>query len=254
MSAPLVLVQRSEGMCRLGLNRPPVNVLTMAMVRELDEQLCRVAEDPGVKVVLLEGHGRAFCAGVDVADHVQDRVGEMLQVFHAVIRRLGGMPQPIVAALHGATLGGGLELALACDIVVASADARLGQPEIKLGVFPPAAAALLPRIIGRQNALDLILTGRAVSAADALSLGLVSHVWPAEEFAAEVDAYVQGLATLSGTALRFAKRALIGGLDAPTDEALARAEHLYLAELMHEPDAHEGIAAFMEKRQPVWAS
>ena len=171
------------------IDRPPVNVLDIATLDALNAALAEAASDRGLKVLVLSGAGRAFCAGVDVADHTEERVESMLQAFHGRMGRIMALEAPVIALVHGAALGGGCELALACDFVLASDDLKLGQPEIQLAVFPPVAAALLPRLIGRQNALDLVLTGRTISGEEAQRLGLVSHAWPADEFAAAGEAY-----------------------------------------------------------------
>ncbi len=254
VAATMVQSRHAGAVRHVVLDRPPVNVLTAAMLEELDGRLCEAADDRAAKVIVLEGAGKAFCAGVDVADHTETRVQATLEVFHRVARRLLAMPQPVIAAVHGAALGGGMELALACDVVLAREDAKLGQPEIQLGVFPPVAAALLPRLVGRQRAMDLILTGRTIAAAEAQAMGLVSQVIAAVGFAAAVDGWAAKLAALSGAALKLAKRAVIAGFDTTADLAIARAESLYLTELVAEPDAHEGIAAFLEKRKPQWRS
>lgn len=222
------------------------------MLREVRAALDEADADRGCKVLVLTGAGKAFCAGVDVGDHTADRVQEMLPLFHAAIRRLLALEVPVVAALNGHALGGGCELALACDIVLAREDARIGQPEILLGVFPPAAAALLARAIGRQRALDLILTGRLLTAPQAREMGLVTEVLPADRFENGVDEWVQHLAALSRPVLRLAKRAVREGLGVPLHTALERAEDLYLTELMRCAVPHEGLAAFLEKRKPLW--
>jgi cyclohexa-1,5-dienecarbonyl-CoA hydratase len=222
----------------------------------LGEVVCAVdaaAQDATAKVLVLTGAGKAFCAGVDVADHTADRVRHALPLFHQAIRTLRAAPMPVVAAINGAALGGGFELALACDLVVASDRARVGQPEIALGVFPPVAAVMLPRLTGMQRALDLVLTGRTLTAAEAYVMGLVTRVFPAEHFADELTALIDRMTSLSGPVLRMAKQAVRAGTEADVDPALERVERLYLDELMQLRDAHEGIAAFMEKRQPVWS-
>jgi len=252
-TSTFVRVAIAGGVARVILDRPQVNVLTIAMLEELDAALTTAAAHPGVKLVLLAGAGKCFCAGVDVAEHAPALVNRMLTTFHRTIGTLLSLEVPVIAAVHSAALGGGMELALACDLVLAAEDLRMGQPEIGLGVFPPAAAALLPRLIGRQRAMDLILTGRTVAAGEALSRGLVSAVFPAGEFAHRVHDYTAQLAALSGPVLRLAKRAVLAGLDVPAGEAIARAERIYLYELMPLPDAHEGIAAWVGKRPPVWA-
>lgn len=243
---------RTGGIGRLVLDRPPVNVLDLAAMEALQSAIAEAAADAGLKVLAVSGAGRAFSAGVDVADHTADRVGRMLALFHGAVRQLMGLEVPVVALVHGAALGGGCELALACDMVLARDDLKLGQPEIQLAVFPPVAAALLPQLIGRQRALDLILTGRTIGAAEALRMGLASRVFSTAEFDAGTDAALAELASRSGPALRLAKRAVLEGTDLPFGPALQRAEDLYLNELMQLADVHEGLAAFMEKRAPVW--
>jgi cyclohexa-1,5-dienecarbonyl-CoA hydratase len=242
----------AAGIGRLVIDRPPVNVLDIATLEALNAALAEAAADRTLKVLALSGAGRAFCAGVDVADHTADRVERMLQVFHAAVRRLMAFEAPVIALVHGAALGGGCELALACDFVLASDSLKIGQPEIQLAVFPPVAVALLNRLIGRQNALDLVLTGRTLNADEAQRMGLVSRVFPAAEFAAAAEAVLASLAAQSNAAMRLAKRAVRGGAGLPFAPALERAEDLYLNELMPLDDAHEGIAAFIEKRRPVW--
>jgi cyclohexa-1,5-dienecarbonyl-CoA hydratase len=243
---------RSGALARIELDRPPLNVLDIATLEELEEVLIELAGDQSIKVVALAAAGRSFCAGADVADHAASRVERMLDVFHSVVRRLVALEVPTVALVHGAALGGGAELALACDIVLARSDLRLGQPEIRLGVFPPVAAALLPRLVGRQRALDLVLSGRELGAEEAHAMGLVSHVYSNECFHAEALVYLHHLTQLSGSSLRLAKRAVTVGIDECFDTALSRAESLYLDDLVKTPDASEGIAAFLGKRRPVW--
>ena len=253
MSGRGVRFERDGALGRLVLDRPPVNVLDITALEELVALCEAIARDDSVAVLTLEGEGKAFCAGLDVADHQGERVERMLQVFHAATRRLRAMPMPVIAVLHGATLGGGLELALACDIILARSDARLGQPEVKLGAFPPVAAALMPRVLGRQRTLDLILTGRAITGDEALAMGLVSHAWPADDFTPRVREYLDSLLALSAPVLKIAKHATVAWLDVPFVAALENAERLYLDELLRLGDAHEGISAFLAKRPPVWS-
>lgn len=250
----LVRLDADKPVARITLARPPLNIVTTAMLDELVVAVQAVAARPSAKLLLLTGGGeRAFCAGVDVGDHTPARVADMMDAFARAIEALLALELPVVAALNGAALGGGLELALACDIVIARDDAVVGLPEIRLGVFPPAAAALLPRLVGRQRALDLILTGRTLRADEACRLGLVTVVAPATDFAQVLEAYAGVLAGMSGPVLRLAKRAVMSNLDAPRAAALRHADRIYLDELMQLRDAHEGLAAFLEKRSPEWA-
>lgn len=252
MSTGSVRVETGGGIVRITLDRPPLNVLDRDMLEELTEALGAAAARE-VKAVLLTGAGRAFCAGVDVADHTADRVDGMIAAFGAAINALLEVEAPVIGAVNGAALGGGCELILACDMVLAREDAKLGQPEIRLGVFPPAAAVLLPRVVGRQRALDLILTGRTICATEAVPLGLVQRAIPGEEFEAAVGSYLAQLTRLSAPVLRLAKRAVRGGLEEPLRCALHAADRIYLDDLMQLHDSHEGLAAFMEKREPVWS-
>lgn len=243
---------REGGIGRLVLDRPPVNVLDLSALEALEAALAKAAADRKLRVLALSGAGRAFSAGVDVADHTADRVGRMLELFHGAMRQLMALEVPVVALVHGAALGGGCELALACDLVLARDDLRLGQPEIQLAVFPPVAAAILPRLIGRQRAMDLVLTGRTVRADEALRMGLVSRVFAAAEYDLGTEGVLTSLAAQSGPAMRLAKRAVAEGADLAFSPALVRAEAIYLDELMPLADPHEGIAAFIAKRPPVW--
>jgi cyclohexa-1,5-dienecarbonyl-CoA hydratase len=248
----LRLERPGDGVARLVLDRPPLNVLHVPMLQELDEVLTDLAADPELKLLVMTGEGKAFCVGVDVADHTADRVELMIEVFHGVIRKLLLLEVPVVAAVNGAALGGGCELLLACDLVIASEKAKLGQPEIRLGVFPPVAAALMPRLIGRQRALDLVLTGRVIGAAEAREMGLVGRVVPVEGFDEAIAEYVGSLSSLSRPVLRLTKRTVVEGMAESLWDAFDRAEKRYLHELMELDDAHEGLAAFLEKREPIW--
>ncbi|MDE3228406.1 MAG: enoyl-CoA hydratase/isomerase family protein [Chloroflexota bacterium] len=242
----------AEGVATITLDRPPLNVLTIAMNRELEDALERVAQDQRLKAAVLRAEGKAFCAGVDVADHTPARVDEMIRGFGRLFTRLRMSPAPTIAVVHGAALGGGTELAIGCDLVLAGSSARFGQPEIKLGVFPPIAAARFPRLIGYQQAARLILTGEPVSAAEALRLGLVTEVVPDAELTARLDSLLGQLRGQSAAALRLAKRALLMGDTRDDADTLDAIERLYLTDLMATADAREGIQSFMEKRQPVW--
>lgn len=253
VSSETVRLERDGALARLTLDRPPLNILDLPMLESMTGALGDIDADPSVGAVLLTGAGKAFCAGVSVADHTADRVERMIGTFHEVIDGLLALPCPVIAAVNGAALGGGCELLLACDVVFVREGAKLGQPEIKLGVFPPAAAVLLPRLVGRQRATDLVLSGRAFGAKEAVELGLAARAIPADDFDAAVERYVGDLVSLSRPVLRLAKRAVRRGADGDAGDAMRAVERLYLDELMGLADAHEGLAAFMEKRPPAWA-
>lgn len=245
-------LDREGSVALLIIDRPPVNVLNIDTMKAASECLETVTRDRSVKLLTISGSGKAFSAGVDVADHTDQRVELMLRTFHRLIHGIMSMRVPVIGLVHGAALGGGCELALACDIILARSDARFGFPEIKLGVFPPVAAALLPRLIGRQRALDLILRGNTFTGDEAKQLGLVAHAWPADDYPTRVAGYLRELTQLSGPALRLAKRATDTGVGMSFPDALAEVENIYRRDVMALADAHEGLAAFMEKRTPVW--
>jgi cyclohexa-1,5-dienecarbonyl-CoA hydratase len=240
------------GIGRLTLDRPPLNVLHIGMLEELEAVLGEIEHDASVKVLVISGAGPAFCAGADVRDHLPERAACMLERFRAVVRRLLSMECPTLAAVHGAALGGGCELMLACDLVIAAENAQIGQPEVRLGVLPPIAAALLPRMVGRQRALDLVLTGRTLSATEALALGLVTRVVPTPLLNEAVEGELARLCASSGPVLRLAKRAVLEAGALPPLSGMLRAEEIYLDELMRLQDPLEGLDAFLAKRPPVW--
>jgi cyclohexa-1,5-dienecarbonyl-CoA hydratase len=243
---------RGESIARIVLARPPLNVLNIAMLKELCDAVDELAERPRLRVVAIAAEGRVFSAGVDVEDHVDEKVGPMIAAFHGLFRRLADLETVTVAEVHGHALGGGCELAAFCDLVLASEDAAFGQPEIQLGLFPPITAAAFRYFVQGKKTLELMLTGERVDAREALRIGLVNQTWPAEDFADESASFIERLASRSGAALRLSKKAYYAAVDAPFHEALDRAERIYLQELMRTEDAREGIAAFRGKREPRW--
>jgi cyclohexa-1,5-dienecarbonyl-CoA hydratase len=233
------------------LDRPPLNILDIDMMESLHEALDRAL--PKADFVIFQSAGvKAFCAGADVADHTPKRVEKMLSAFHGVFRRLAGADCLKIAAVHGYCLGGGMELAAFCDFVLATESAQFGQPEIKLGCFPPVSMVILPRLIGVQAAVHLTLTGHSISATEAHRLGLVTRVVPDHELAAAVDSLLEELRALSPRVLHLTRKTLTQLHSADFLQQLEEAERVYLSELMRTHDAQEGIRAFLEKRQPVW--
>ena len=233
------------------LDRPPLNVLDIPMMKSLSRLLGRLTAE--CDFIVFQGAGpKAFSAGAEVRDHTPDRVAEMLAAFHEVFRQLGRADCLTVAAVHGHCLGGGMELASFCDFVLATESAQFGQPEIKLGCFPPVGLILLPELVGPRAALDLILTGRTISAREARELGLVTRVVADDALAQSVDALLGELRALSPVALRLSRRALRRSRRVDFEAELEAVERLYLDELMKTEDAQEGIRAFLEKRAPAW--
>jgi cyclohexa-1,5-dienecarbonyl-CoA hydratase len=245
-------VDIASGLARITLDRPPVNVLTTEMMRDLAAALRRVAADETVRVVRLDAAGKTFSAGVDVGDHLGDLLPSMMAALGDLFAAFDGVPQPVVAVVQGAALGGGLEVVLGCDLVVASEKATFGQPEIKLGVFAPPATVLLPLRVGLGAATGLLLTGESVGAAEARRLGLANEVFPVEGFDAAATAWIEKLLNLSGAALRQAKRAIRESHGRPVVEGHARVHDIYMNDLMATEDAHEGLRSFVEKRKAVW--
>src|ERR687893_1742333 len=243
-----------DRVARVKSARPPLNVFNIAMMREIGRALEACAEDRSLAAVVFEAEAgsRAFSAGVAVEEHAAETIYQMLEAFHDIFRALDAMARPVVAAVDGAALGGGCELVAACDIVIASERARFGQPEIKLGVFPPVAAVLLPRVIGEKRARELVLTGELIEAPEALRLGLVNYGVNSAQLEQKLQEVLNRLRDLSATALTMTRRALDAGRGYDLNELLARVETLYLNELMKTEDAAEGVRAFMEKRKPVW--
>jgi cyclohexa-1,5-dienecarbonyl-CoA hydratase len=239
---------------RISLARAPLNVLNIAMMREIAAAIdeCSGAREMVAVVFEAAPEARAFSAGVAIEEHVAETIYQMLESFHNIFRALEVLAKPVIALVDGAALGGGCELVAACDIVVASARARFGQPEIKLGVFPPIAAILLPRVIGERRARELILTGELIDAPEALRLGLVNYVVAPAELEAKGQEILGRLRDLSAPALEFTRRALDIARSERLEEVLVRVESLYLNELMKTEDANEGVNAFIEKRKPVW--
>ncbi len=239
---------------RITFARPPLNVFNISMMREISDAVNVCAGERGLVAIVFEAvaGSRAFSAGVAVEEHAEETIYQMLESFHAIFRALEQTGKPTIALVDGAALGGGCELVAGCDIVVASGRARFGQPEIKLGVFPPVAAILLPRIIGDKRARELMLTGDLIDAQEALRLGLVNYVVAPEAIEQKAQDVLVKLRELSAPALEAAKRAIDMARGASFNDAIGRIEDLYLNELMKTADAHEGIRAFMEKRKPIW--
>lgn len=253
-SSDLLVVEREGRAATLTFGQPPLNILDLDLLARLDAEIASLAADRELQLLFVRGAGeRAFSAGVSVQDHTPDKIDRMLLSFHGALGRLRNLEALTVSLVDGHCLGGGMELALICDLVLATERSRFGQPEIALGCYPPVAAALYPRRIGTGRTLELLLTGRTMDCAEALALGLVHERLadrPAlEQRAAELAAAVQ---RQSAAVTRLTKRAVRAGETRAYEPALAEAERLYLRELSATADMAEGIQAFVEKRPPVW--
>ena len=234
------------------LNRPPLNIITLEMLDELKAALDE-ADELQVQIVVLSGKdGRGFSAGVEVRDHFADKAASMLARFHDIVLRIRESDFISIAAIHGPTLGGGAELALGCDLVIAADDATIGFPEIDLGCFPPAAAGFLPKAVGLHKAAEMILLGKPISAREAERVGLVNAVVPLSGLTEAADQFIDQLLAKSAPVLALTKRALRAGWDSPLEEAMRFNETQYLEGLTRIQDMEEGLHAFLEKRRPDW--
>jgi len=248
-----IVMERSGRQASLSIHRPPLNILDLKTIGELRRHLAELMVDSELQLLILRGDGeRAFSAGVAVEDHSPEKVPTMLREFHGAISILREMPAVTLAVVQGHCLGGGMELAAGCDLIVASDDSRFGQPEIKLGCFPPLAAALYPAVLGPKRTFDLLLTGRTMSCQEAVEMGLANRCVPAAELDTTVDRLVETILGHSLAVTRLTKRAIRAGQSRPYTEALAESEQIYLDELTDTVDMHEGLAAFVDKRRPEW--
>ena len=242
----------AQGIARITLNRPPANVLSLEAMEELNLLLESLEYQRDVKLVILSATGKYFSPGFELGDHLGDRAYIMLEEFHKIFENLAKTDKPTLAVVAGPALGAGSLLAAACDIVYAAASAKFGHPEVKGGVFNPVAAALLPRLVGRKKAFEMLLGAQSMTAADAERYGLITRAIPDDRLEAEVAALVQRFQDGSAVVLQSARRAMSGGLDLPFAEAVRHAEDIYLNQLMASEDAEEGLKAVMAKRKPVW--
>ncbi|MBD3299504.1 MAG: enoyl-CoA hydratase [candidate division Zixibacteria bacterium] len=248
----VITINERDRVAWLTIDRPPLNIFDIATMRELSSRLSELEQRQDLAAVALSAKGRVFSAGVDVPEHKPETVREMLTSVHDAFRRLFHLPCPTVSAIHADACGGGLELAILCDCILVSDQARLGFPEISLGVFPPLAAAYLHTIVGTKLAAELILTGQPMSADRARQIGLVNHVFPQETFRESVEEFCQSLTAHSAFSLSQTKAAMRSAQFPQFNEALAATERVYLDQLMSGDDPVEGLRAFMEKRAPEW--
>ena len=254
MTPPVTLVitpDRTRAAFRLF--HPKGNIITLEMIEALSEGLVTLGGEPHLKLITLEGDGSDFSFGASIPEHAAGEIELVLPEANRLTMTLLDAPAPTAAVVRGRCLGGGFELALACDLMFAADTATFGLPEVSLGLFPPAAAALLPYRVGAARAAVTILTGAAVPAAEWLAAGLVTAIAPDAELASAIDRWFEThLAPKSASALRYASRASRAALRREVAAVLPELERLYLDELMRTKDAREGVAAFLDKRAPHW--
>ncbi len=253
MSYENIIFDLKEDRAFLTINRPPMNILNIATMEEMNDAITTLMDRGDIKVLIITGSGeKAFSAGVDVTEHTTEKVEEMLRVFHDIFRNLSKLNQVSVAAAMGFTLGGGCEVALFCDMIFASENLKIGQPEIKLSVIPPIALLIMPQLIGLKRAAELLFTGKVIDAVEAERIGLVNKIAPLDAYDEELAHFIQPFSELSPVGLKFAKKGIRLGWEASFLEGLEKIERMYLEDLMASEDAHEGLKAFMEKRKPDW--
>lgn len=248
-----IIYEKDVEVAKLTINRPLFNILNVEALQEIAEALEDVGSDDDIKVLVITGAGeKAFSAGVNIEDHFPEKIEETLESFHRVFHLLAKINKPTVAVVRGFAFGGGCELASACDIVLASDDAQFGQQEVKVGAIPTVATVLLPKIIGRKKALEIIFTGDTITATEAKQIGLVNEVFPAAELEEAVKRLVEKFKEKSSVVLKLIRRAVYQGLDKDFKEALDGVTDIYLHKLIETEDAVEGLRAFLEKRKPIW--
>lgn len=244
--------EMTDGVARITYDRPKHNVFNIDLMNELNALLDKLAADDDLKCVVFFGEGPSWCAGVEVGDHKPECVDQMIEVFDGMLQRIHGLDVPTIAAVHGICLGGGMEAAIACDIVIASERAKFGQPEIKLGFFPPYAVVRLPELVGPAKAIEICTSGRTYSAQEAKDFGFVGHVIAEDGFSEAVEKMIKEIAYCSPLIIRLNKRAVRQSLGLAFPDAARKANDYFLNVLMKTGDTLEGIASFEEKRRPVW--
>jgi len=239
----------------LTLNRPKQNIMNIGMLREMVRAIEGLSTREDVRMILLDAAPECagfFSLGVGAEGYTSQMVFQMMDAFHNVFRTMMEISKPVLAVVDGVASGAGAELAAFCDLVVATEHAQFRQPEIKLGVFPPLGAVVYPRVIGPRRAMELLLTGDPINASQALQMGLVNRVVPRVQLKETVDNLVQRISDQSGPVLQLLKRVVFEGTWRPFDQALKRAQDIYLNQLFELEDSQEGLRALIEKRKPVW--
>ncbi len=247
-----IIYKKENNVAEISLNNPPVNIMTEAMMVEINSVLEELQSDSSLHLLVFRSEGKHFSAGADVGEHTKDKCGEMIPEFTKLFSNLNKITCPVIAAVKGLALGGGCELIIFCDMVVASEKAKIGQPEISVGVFPPLGAVIFPHLLGRNRAMELLLSGDVIPAEEAERIGLINKVFPEDQFEEKTEEFLDKFMDKSSAVLKLTKKAIDASLYGTVMDALKNAEEIYLKELMETEDANEGINAFLEKRQPVW--
>lgn len=248
----LIIVEKANNIGKIILNNGPLNILTIKMMEQINKALEGFLGDQSLKAVIFDHAGKVFSAGVDIGDHMGDKAPIMIKEFHRIFRNLNKLKCPTIASIKGAALGGGCEIAIFCDIVLTSDKAKFGQPEIKVGVFPPIAVLAFPQIIGNKKAFELIMLGEIIDAKEAHRLGISNYVFPIESYEQEFSKFIETFNDLSTIVLQYTKKAFNIAVGFDFETQLDKVEEFYLEELMATHDANEGLQSFLEKRSPNW--
>ena len=248
-----IVLEKKDGITKLTINRPPVNVVNSEAIMEINAALEELKTDDATKVLLIRGAGnKAFCAGVEVKDHVGDNLPKMMTEFGKIFGLLKGLGKPTIAVVNGVALGGGCEIVIGCDLAIACEKAKFGQPEIVLGGLAPAAAAILPRMMGEKRAFELLMLGESISAGEAERIGLINKVVPEEELDKAAEELARKFLDKSGLSVKLVRGIFYQLTDVSDfDVAMRRATELGIQSWQTE-DGQEGLKAFLEKRKPVW--
>src|SRR3954462_848530 len=242
----------STFVAKLVLNHPPYNVLTVPMMAEIAEAIEGLSSRNDIKAILITSSQKMFSAGISLEDSKSDRVFQTLDAFNRVFNAIREISKPLIVVVNGPAIGAGSELVAFGDMVIATPKAKFAQPEVKLGVFPPFAAVMLPMVIGPKKTYELILTGEALSAEEAHLLGFVNKVVSEADLPKTVEAIIAKIGEFSAPVLEMTKRVISSSMGLPLKEAMKKSQDVYLNQLMALEDVQEGLRAVLEKRKPVW--
>lgn len=252
MAYQFVRIDQDEKMATLSIERPPGNLLHIDLMEEINHALLELRGTRGVEVLVLRGSHGTFSEGLDLQEHKRHRVQRAMQVYSRIFETIRMMDLVTIAAVEGRAWGGGFELCLGCNLIVAENEASFQLPEISYGVFPPIAAIVLPRVAPRRRAMEWILTGCEIPAQQLHHFGLVNRLLDRDRFDEELADFAELLCSKSGPVLQLAKRAQYDAYYSTYEEALYKVQNLYLRDLMELDDMEEGISAYLEGREPDW--
>jgi len=247
-----IIFQKSDHCAKLILNRPPLNLMNLDMMTEIGDALETLHREDHIKLIVVASNCKLFSAGIDMVDHTAQKVFYLLESFHRIFLTMVELGKPTLAVVNGPALGGGCELAAFCDLVIASENAKFGQPEVRVGVFPPVASVVFPYLVGKKKAMELLLLGDPIDAQEALSLGLVNRIVPHDRLDEAVKDVASKIVMNSGPVLQMMKKTMLSGEGLNFQDALKNSQDIYLNQLMALEDTQEGLKAFSERRAPVW--